>query len=367
LVYLACVLIYCSKFGFNLSSTVEFSYKEIPNYNGQLPKGLLIEKNAGFDGQFFYLTAIDPFHQHVKIAADRYQRIIYPLLAWIFSFGNTGLIPLMLLIINYFSIIAGAYILMKLLKEYNAPPELAYLWAFNVGFLISVVRNLGEPLMFLLAISAVYCIKKEKNWPAVLFLTLAVLTKEAALFIALPIIIYFIFRKDVKKILLYGIPLLVFIIWQIIIFFQFKEVAIFMSSTRMGIPLVGIIKYLLHINIFQLSKYNIYYLTALPAIIFALTTAYLFFKGKKNRSFSLYEIILLFQVFFILSLSATIYTEFIDAVGRYAMALFLFYIIYVAENNKKYNIILMLLSVLMFAGYFLAKIIMFKAGYFVIQ
>ena len=60
---------------------------------------LIHRGSVGYDGQFYYYIAHDPFilgqsYNHIDFPAYRYQRIIYPLTAWLLSFGQPKVDPL---------------------------------------------------------------------------------------------------------------------------------------------------------------------------------------------------------------------------------------------------------------------------------
>src|SRR5882762_8506241 len=70
-----------------------------------VPRNLIVQNNSdGFDGQFYYRLALDPFTSKrtdfgitLDMPALRHQRILYPLLARILSLGYDSLIPTMMI------------------------------------------------------------------------------------------------------------------------------------------------------------------------------------------------------------------------------------------------------------------------------
>ena len=69
---------------------------------------------AGYDGQFYYRLALDPFNWNrtaFGITMDqsyRYTRFGYPVLAWLASFGQHQLVPVVLVAINLLGVAAMA-------------------------------------------------------------------------------------------------------------------------------------------------------------------------------------------------------------------------------------------------------------------
>src|SRR5215475_7160687 len=73
-----------------------------------VPPDLPLLRNEGYDGQFYYRLALDPFTSKPTdfgITLDaplyRHQRILYPLMAWAMSAGRSDLVPWAMLFINF--------------------------------------------------------------------------------------------------------------------------------------------------------------------------------------------------------------------------------------------------------------------------
>src|SRR5207302_7292743 len=65
----------------------------------------------GYDGQFYYYTAIDPFNAAQYMWADnatfRLQRVFYPIVLIAVTLGQSDLVPYAMIIVNYLSVVAG--------------------------------------------------------------------------------------------------------------------------------------------------------------------------------------------------------------------------------------------------------------------
>ena len=99
---------------------------------------VIIQKGPGYDGQFYYALAKDPFSfEKVKggVIVDhppyRHQRILYPLLAHIAAFGIPSFIPFMLVLINMISLIIISFTVSNF--KFIASIK----WSFYLPFLIS--------------------------------------------------------------------------------------------------------------------------------------------------------------------------------------------------------------------------------------
>jgi hypothetical protein len=118
----------------------------------QLPRGLLLVPSAGYDGQFYYRLALDPFNWHATafgITMDqsyRYTRIGYPFLAWIFSLGQHQLVPVVLVVLNLFGVAAMAMLGGAFARQSGRHALWGLAFALYFGLVISVGRDTAEPL-----------------------------------------------------------------------------------------------------------------------------------------------------------------------------------------------------------------------------
>lgn len=362
--YVVYILLFLSKFNFNPSATIEFSENFIHAYvrnHRALPSGLVVQVNSeGYDGQLYYLSAMNifrggtspPFYQYTR------QRILYPLLAYISAFGNTFLIPWTLLLINFFSVLWGTYIFILILDKYQADLHLAYLFAFNVGFLICIVRDLCEPLFILLVLLSILHLERQQYKMSSILLALAVLAKEITLMIICPLLLYFLIKHKFREMVIYLFPLAIFLIWQVILFIMSGKFPVAESMSYAKFPVIGIIEYLRSLRF----PGGIMNYSGLSLLIFAAIQLHVLFKSK--RTMTIYSILLWFHIFFVLCMDA-IHFPLLDAWGRYAVPLFLFSICHSAQRKEKYNILLILLMILMSVWYFGEKIVRWRVEYFV--
>jgi hypothetical protein len=121
-------------------------------HRAQLPRGLLLVPSAGYDGQFYYRLALDPFNWHATafgITMDqsyRYTRIGYPLLAWIFSLGQHQLVPVVLVVLNLLAVAAMALLGGMFARESGRHALWGLAFVAYFGLVISVGRDTAEPL-----------------------------------------------------------------------------------------------------------------------------------------------------------------------------------------------------------------------------
>jgi hypothetical protein len=145
----------------------------------------------GYDGQFYYFLAVDPAHgkDYMDAPGVIYSRIGYPITARALSLGNATVIPYMMVLINILAAVGGTLAVAFFLKRHNLPPALALLYGFYPGLVLSVLRDLTEPLAFGLAAAALVIFdvrSKRRLFASAALFGLAMLTRETvALFPAI--------------------------------------------------------------------------------------------------------------------------------------------------------------------------------------
>lgn len=175
----------------NLSGFVDFGHSNAGHTHP--PRGSLVYSRWGYDGQFFYLQAHDPLllrDQTVAAmrAADqgfRLQRMAYPALAFLLAGGSSSALPLTLLIVNVLALLAVT----GFFAAYAARRGWSVLWvialALMPGLLMPVVRDLSDVLATGCLLAGVLLAQSGRRWSAAIALTVAVLTREAAIAVIL--------------------------------------------------------------------------------------------------------------------------------------------------------------------------------------
>lgn len=117
---------------------------------GQPPRDIY-----GYDGQFYFFIAQDPFLRNPQIAATldnslRYRRILYPLLAWLVTFGQRAWLPWALVLINVAAGTAAVAGLAEGARRRGRSPWLALIVALYPGLWMPILMDLTEPLQLAL-------------------------------------------------------------------------------------------------------------------------------------------------------------------------------------------------------------------------
>lgn len=156
----------------------------------QAPSGLtVLENSTGYDGQFFYRLALDPFTSQGRdhgIVFDspsyRQQRVVYPLMAWIVSgFGQSSAVPWALIFINIAALSSLAWFGTLLARRSGLHALWGLLLPGYAGFLVGLGRDTAEIVAAVLLVAGVWLIRERSFVPAAAVLTLAALARETSL------------------------------------------------------------------------------------------------------------------------------------------------------------------------------------------
>ena len=150
-----------------------------------------INNKIGYDGQFYYFLAVDPKHgrDYMDAPGVIYSRIGYPMTVRALSAGNASVIPYMMVLVNILAAVGGTLAVAFFMRRHGLPPALALLYGFFPGLVISVLRDLTEPLAFGLAAAGLVVFNPRSKWRLLVSASLfgaALLTRETvALFPAI--------------------------------------------------------------------------------------------------------------------------------------------------------------------------------------
>lgn len=191
-----------------------------------LPSGVPVHPGNGYDGQFMYRLAQDPFDLRLHAPgirldnAFRLGRIGYPLVAWLLSFGGrTVLVPTALLLVGIASLAGLAAIGAAQARAHG----LAWGWGLLIcwpGLLFSIDFDLAEPLEVLLVVAGFVALQRGRAAWATAALSLAVLTRETAVLAVLAVALWHLPRLLRRRVsttdLAWVVPLVVFTGWQLL-------------------------------------------------------------------------------------------------------------------------------------------------------
>ena len=151
-------------------------------------------KGKGYDGQFYYRFAFDPFDWHPTafgITIDhpyRYTRIGYSVAAWALSGGGHGrVLPLVLVFVNLLGVAAMAWLGGLLARESGRHALWGLLLAAYFGLVVSVGRDTSEPLADACLLGGLLAYRHRRFALAAALTTYAVFTNEPVL--VLPVVL----------------------------------------------------------------------------------------------------------------------------------------------------------------------------------
>lgn len=208
------------------------------------------EGELGYDGQFAYFIALDPrptaAAPHLDVPAYRYQRILYPLLAWVLALGQPGLIPWALLAVNLAAHVAGTHAVAALLAAHGVSRWYALAYGLWAGLVIAVRVDLTEPLSYALVAAALLAHQRGRLWLAATLIAVAVLAKETALLFALALLASVLAQRNRTGALAYGLALLPFGGLQVLLLRWFGSLGLasggYMATPFEWLPYMGLLR-----------------------------------------------------------------------------------------------------------------------------
>ena len=183
------------------------------------PKNLTVIHGVGYDGQFYYRFALDPFSSALtkygitlNQPGRREQRILYPLLAWIFSGGGKpGAVLWALILINA----VGFVLIAAIATSFGRSPWWGLAFSIVPGALVALTHDTAEVVAILLSLCFLVLFRRDRFALATVALTAAVFARETTLVFALGLLVA-AFMTHRRTYLVCGlVPLAAFAAWQI--------------------------------------------------------------------------------------------------------------------------------------------------------
>jgi len=219
------------------------------------PFPVRIVPGAGYDGQFFLRFAVDPWSFEEEAAgvrlddpAYRHQRILYPTLAWLVSFGVTGWAPLALVLVNVLTLSATVLVWGALARELGRTPAWGLAALAVPGLLMATGRDTAEPVaVFFLSLAALALVRRRAGL-ATGALSLAALAREDALLAAIPLLLVARIDRPAETARLrvpawvVALPVAVFAAWQGALWWGWGEPGVAGAGGRLGLPGAGFVR-----------------------------------------------------------------------------------------------------------------------------
>lgn len=232
----------------------------------ETPASLTIEPGAvGYDGQFYYRLALNPFTSERRARgiqldspAYRQQRIVYPLLVWTASLGREALVPAAMVLINYVGVCLIGGLGGALAGALGRHSLWGLLLAAYPGLWMTLSRDLTEITEAWLLLAGILCVTRGRFSAAAVWLSLAMLARETALGVAVAIGVanaaYRVLFRAAPRVpwRVAAVPLAVFVCWQAFLAYRWGEFALQAGGGNLDAPLRGLVTLLTRV-IFERS------------------------------------------------------------------------------------------------------------------
>ena len=236
-------------YGYNYSALIRISEKNpetvIPDYH---QKGMILFKDkGGYDGQFYYYCAIDPFLIEGKFKnAFRQQRLLYPLLCHLFALGKRELLPYSMYFINLLFLGFGMYFFIMLLKRFSLHPLWSLFYGLCPSTIMSIQYDLPSVLAISLMITSVFFYLNNRMIVTSVLLSLALLSREDSVMLLIPLLIWeYEKNKNIGRMIGLILCILPFLLWQVYLYFKLGVWAMTTSAGSVSmIPFSGLLAYL---------------------------------------------------------------------------------------------------------------------------
>jgi hypothetical protein len=163
--------------------------------------------SKGYDGQFYYRLALNPFNWHPTaygITMDynyRYTRIGYPIVAWIVSLGQHNLVPIALVVVNLVCVAIVGWLGGMFARESGRHALWGLLFVAYFGLVISIGRDTSEPLADACMLGGMLAYRHSRYILAAILVAYGVITNEPILVLAVAIALtrlYQMYRRQAR-------------------------------------------------------------------------------------------------------------------------------------------------------------------------
>lgn len=220
------------------------------------PSELHVARDAtGYDGQFYYRLARDPFSTRTTVdgirfdaAPARHQRIFYPLLVWALSRTHVTSVVWLMIVVNVLAYTALGLVGGLLAMRFDRNPLWGLALPLYPGFIVALALDLADVLAGLLLVVGVLCVL-EKQWGrALVALCLAAFTRETTLILAIGLgagwVVQRIWRREPDDgqppLFVWVTPIALTALWQGTLWWIYGSHPLFAAGHQFGFPLAAL-------------------------------------------------------------------------------------------------------------------------------
>ena len=181
----------------------------------------IFQDELGYDGQQFLSLALDPFLQDLDTLASldhpayRYRRILYPLLSYFLGFGNTQIIPYVMVAINAIAIVLIIWVTGVYFNSYSAKINQSLFVLTIPGVWIVLSLSTSDLLAALFLVFAFYFYQNNKRIYMALMVSLGCLTRETLMLLWMALIISAMWQKKYLYFKYLGMAIIPPLAWNI--------------------------------------------------------------------------------------------------------------------------------------------------------
>lgn len=212
-----------------------------------------LRNGEGYDGQFYYRLAIEPFSKKsvdhgisFDAPAYRQQRILYPILAWILSAGNPAWVPVALIILNYIGLWLIAWLGASLAISAGRHALWGVAFSLYPGFTFTLSRDLTEIVASTFFLAGLLFVRRSCHRGSATCLSLAVLARETTLVVSVAMMVKCAFAPTIAHekrhhAWYYAVPIVLYAAWRAYLhstWAGFPDVRVFGGA--IGAPFYGL-------------------------------------------------------------------------------------------------------------------------------
>ncbi|HEU0002421.1 MAG TPA: glycosyltransferase 87 family protein [Ktedonobacteraceae bacterium] len=284
----------------------------------------------GYDGQFYYQIARDPFHvsQFLDHPAYRYQRIVYSIVVAILSLGQANFIPFMLLLVNFLAIILGTELIARMLVQQKLSPWFSLAFGLYFGQATAFIFDTTEPFTYFLVCLGLFLMLRKRPTVAALIMGVAVLSRETAILFPMGYLLVYLYQKRWRDALrLFLLSIAPTVIWYAIIALLFKTSGVTTAPAFQLIPFKGLFYFANDAFRFR----NLLILMLIPTLL----SLFLLVKEVlQHRWLNAPWLMWLFNLCLVICMSPLSYVELVSA-GRLSTGLVLAMLFYGCVTKNK--------------------------------
>jgi hypothetical protein len=225
------------------------------SHPGEVPSQLTVMHDGpGYDGQYFYRLALNPFNQAVNAygirldaPAYRSQRIGYPFLAWALALGQPGAVIWTLILVNFLAVVATGYFAGWLARFLGAHAGIGLIISLYPGLIMAFSRDMAECTAVAFLLAGLVASLSRRHVLSMLALSLGVLTRETTLLLSVALaadaLLAFLRREpngDIRALVLRCVPGGVWVVWTVINRLKWGHLPAGDNRQALGIPFMGL-------------------------------------------------------------------------------------------------------------------------------